>query len=120
MNIYSKTGSVIRYLFIASLFLSACALDFSSGDSPSDSPGISVVEIDPAHQACELPSDCVLVYVDCSGCDCGVPVNYLYEDIYINLYKEICSDYVGPVCEMYCPSSTLICQSGLCGTEPSD
>jgi hypothetical protein len=90
------------------------------GDKSSDSPELSMVWIDSAHQTCELPSDCVLVYVDCSGCDCGVPVNFLYEDYYLDLYKETCSDYEGPVCEMYCEPSTLVCRSGQCEIELSD
>jgi hypothetical protein len=77
---------VISCILIASAFLlSACNLDFSSGDLPSDNLDQSVVEINPEHQTCVVASDCVLVYVDCSGCDCGIPVNSLYEDTYKNL-----------------------------------
>ena len=119
MNGIPKPGPVIRYLLIASvLFLSACVFNNSNEGLPSDNLTINGIEIDPAHQTCLLPTDCVLVYLDCSGCDCGVPVNSMYEKLYLNLAIETCSEYAGPVCEIYCPPTTLVCQSGLCGTEP--
>jgi hypothetical protein len=107
-------------LVVLLLSTTACALDFLGWDLTSDSPDISSVEIDPAHQSCLSASDCVLVYVDCSGCDCGQPINYMYEDLYLSLSRELCSAYAGPVCEMYCPPANLVCQSGRCGTEPAE
>ena len=121
MKILLKTYPIIWYVLLVSvLVLSGCVLDNPSRKIPTNSPDIINVEVDSMHQTCELTSDCVLVYADCSGCDCGVPVNYFYEDYYVDLYEEICSDYEGPVCEMYCPPSTLICQSGFCGIESSE
>lgn len=120
MNLSIKILSILKYSIVTSLlFLSSCTLDFSNRGTPTDDTGVRAVEVNPAHQVCERASDCVVVYVDCSGCDCGVPVNKKFEDLYFELYDDLCSDYVGAVCEMYCPQATLVCESNICVVEPS-
>ena len=100
---------------IALPLLVSCSLDVSNRD---EAPELRTIEVDPAHQECEGADDCGLVFVDCSGCDCGIPVNLQFEDRYLQLYSEVCLDYVGPVCEMYCPEVELICQAGVCEANP--
>jgi hypothetical protein len=120
MILSTKTYSILKYGIITSLLLlSGCSLDFSNSGSPTNDTVTKVVEVDSAHQVCELASDCVLVYVDCSGCDCGVPINKKYENLYLELYDDLCRDYVGAVCEMYCPQATLVCTSNQCEVKPS-
>jgi hypothetical protein len=120
MILSPKTYSIIKYVVVISvLLLTGCSLGFSNRILPTDDTGHRVVDVDPVHQVCELASECVLVYVDCSGCDCGVPVNKKFEIRYHELYEVTCSDYVGAVCEMYCPEPTIVCESGQCRVDPS-
>ena len=76
--------------------------------------GPAEVRIDPAHQACVAADDCILLYTDCSGCDCGTALNKAYETEYREIKQNLCSDYRGPVCEVYCPPSQPKCLSGKC------
>ena len=70
--------------------------------------------IEPADQTCESSNECVLVWTDCSTCDCGTPVNQIHEQKYQRAYQDLCVDYEGPVCEMYCPPVELQCDQGVC------
>jgi hypothetical protein len=118
MNKTAKFKILSAFLFIIiGIILSGCSVDILRGNSSSIDPATWIVEIDPAHQACDLDIDCGLAYVDCSTCDCGVPINLDYEELYINKYEELCRDYVGPVCEMFCPQATLACDAGQCIAE---
>jgi hypothetical protein len=120
MDHLRRTRLIIRYLLLLPLLIiSACGLDLSIGKLPPQSPRSGIVDVDPKHQTCELPSDCVLTYVVCSGCECGISINEAYKDLYIKLSKDICIEYTGPVCEMYCPPARLECLNGLCIGEPS-
>ncbi len=70
--------------------------------------------IEPIDQACESSEECVLVWTDCSTCDCGTPVNRQHQEKYQMAYRELCVEYVGPVCEIYCPPAELMCAQGVC------
>ena len=72
------------------------------------------LKIEPPDQTCESSNECVLVWTDCSTCDCGTPVNQRHEQKYQLAYQELCVDYEGPVCEMYCPPAELVCEQGMC------
>jgi hypothetical protein len=107
-------GGVIIYLLI----LTSCSIITNADHKSGDDLDPWIIEIDPAHQTCENTNDCTLVYIDCSSCSCGTPINLAYESFYTQQAEQICQDYVGPVCEMYCPEATLVCLSGLCVSEP--
>ena len=116
-----EAKSILKYAFLITvLFLAGCSPDISRGDPTHNDSRSRVVEIDPAHQSCDLANDCVLAYVGCSGCDCGLPINRKFEDFYMELFVDLCSDYSGAVCEIYCPPVILICKSGKCVVEPSE
>jgi hypothetical protein len=70
--------------------------------------------IEPTDQNCESSEECVLVWTDCSTCDCGTPVHRHHQEKYQKAYRELCVDYSGPVCEIYCPPAELICEQGVC------
>jgi hypothetical protein len=70
--------------------------------------------LEPADQTCESSEECVLVWTDCSTCDCGTPVNQRHQPKYRMAYQDLCADYQGPVCEMYCPPAELVCEQGMC------
>ena len=107
---------ILLFVFL----LAGCSAVFrDSASKPAGATG-RVVEVDPAHQVCELAGDCALAYVDCSNCDCGVPVNKDFIDLYSRLYIDLCSEYAGPACEVECPPVILTCQSGLCGGAPAE
>ena len=106
-------------IFLMVLLLTGCSSVFRADVSKSPEINNWVVEVDPAHQVCELAGDCGLAYVDCSTCDCGVPVNTDFIDFYTRRYADVCRNYTGAVCEIECPPVILTCQSGLCGIEPA-
>jgi hypothetical protein len=118
IRLFKMTSVLIVGLILSSLIHAGCSLDLLAVDQAPNTPDSRVVEIKPSHQSCELASDCVIVYIDCSGCDCGVPVNRDFETKYRDLYQELCSTYAGAVCEMYCPQVSLVCNSGICDVEP--
>ena len=107
-------GGVILFLTI----LTSCSIITNADTKFADDLDNWIIEISPAHQTCEIASDCTLVYVDCSYCSCGTPINLAYEEFYTQQAEQVCQDYVGPVCEMYCPEATLVCLTGLCVSEP--
>ena len=117
-----RVDKITLRLFITSIFigviLSGCFIDTSSDDPGPGDAGYWTVEIDPAHQDCALDSNCRLAYVDCSTCECGISINLKYEEYYKDRYEELCRDYIGPVCEIYCPPSTLVCIDGQCEVKP--
>lgn len=59
--------------------------------------------IGPNELYCEQDSDCTLVGISCSSCDCGNPVNIKYKEYYDQQLQEECEGYDGPVCDMNCP-----------------
>jgi len=112
---------IICLAFLCAGFIfSGCSQVILGGNSVPERSDYPIVEIDSAHQTCEKAADCITTYVDCSGCDCGIPINLKYENHYLDLYNDVCAEYAGPVCEIYCPPITLICSSGICEAEPSE
>ena len=108
---------ILQILFISLIviiLIAGCSIIGSEEELP-----IYAIDIDPAHQTCEGNDQCALVYIDCSSCDCGEAVNIQFEEYYQNLYQEVCQDYNGPVCEMFCPKVNLICQNNQCMAEPT-
>lgn len=114
-----KPKIILAISFIVILFTGCSQFSFGADSGPERSD-FQIVEIDPAHQTCEIAADCITTYVDCSGCECGIPINIKYEAHYRDLYQDLCADYAGPVCEMYCPPITLTCLSGICAAGPSE
>lgn len=90
-------------------FLLNCSI---SGSSLFKAPSVPL-----AHQECSSNSECVLIQIDCSECDCGTPVNRNYELEYAVEKKNRCADYRGPVCDLLCPSTVSICKNGKCVEE---
>ena len=110
----TRATTALKWILAIAVFLLAgCSLNSLFGGTSRDY-GPSAVEVAAVHQACDTADDCVLVYTDCSTCDCGTPVNRAHEELYLELYLETCRDYTGPVCEMYCPEAALLCLEGQC------
>ncbi|MBS3104936.1 hypothetical protein J4234_01640 [Candidatus Woesearchaeota archaeon] len=65
-------------------------------------------------QICSIDEDCVRVSTDCSGCECGVPVNKIYEEKYAQRYRKVCKNYRGGVCEFCCKAPYIRCQDNKC------
>lgn len=82
------TRQMISIVFILAI------LSIFSCDGP-------VIEIDPNHQSCEIDSDCVKVGIQCA-CHCGSAVNAQYKQIYLDIRREVCAGYNGPLCMMVC------------------
>ena len=72
---------------------------------------LSVMSID---QRCEVDDDCVIVSTDCSTCECGAPINRIYEQVYIERYQVLCENYRGGVCEFYCRTPFAACENNQC------
>lgn len=58
-------------------------------------------EINSADQACKADEDCIMTMVECS-CDCGVPINKIHWQKYLDAQEERCKNYDGSYCKMNC------------------
>lgn len=74
----------------------------------------------PEDQACQYDSDCVLVSTDCSGCECGTPVNKIHQTKYANKREVLCKDYRGGVCEFLCSTPYTKCIDHRCALSTSE
>lgn len=52
-------------------------------------------------QVCKVDEDCVMAMVKCS-CDCGVPINKIHWQKYLDAQVERCKNYNGPYCKVSC------------------
>lgn len=96
-------------LIVVSAFVILPGLLLLLFNGAQDEAGVAetrLVDVKAIHQACKSDADCVIIYIDCSGCGCGVPVNREYEVFYRARYGDLCMDYSGPVCEVYCPDAS--------------
>lgn len=76
-------------------------------------PNKNIVENSkPEDQSCQLDSDCVMSPVKCS-CDCGIPINKINIQKYLDRYEEACKSYKGTMCDMQC-GQILKCENNLC------
>ena len=117
-----KTGRtrLILLLLFGYLIFSGCSQNYFENETARDGTDHQIIKIDPDHQACQKAEDCITAYVDCSTCECGIPINLDYANLYQELYENQCADYTGPVCEIYCPPVNLVCNSGRCEAEPTE
>lgn len=67
-----------------------------------------------AHQACNEDTECVLIQLECSDCDCGKPINKDFVQVYENEKRNRCLAYSGPVCDVLCPTTTSVCRNNKC------
>ena len=105
---------LVLQILLAVFILGACS---TWGASPTDVPAgkqIHRIEIDENDKICVSAKDCTLVWTDCSACECGTPINQEYETRYEQAYKEKCTNYRGPVCDISCPEVKLDCIDNLC------
>jgi len=61
---------------------------------------------------CDVDEDCTTAMVQCS-CDCGIPINKIYEQKYLDKQEEKCKFYTGMMCKMDCKSK-LKCINNMC------
>ena len=61
---------------------------------------------------CVVDSDCVMALVECS-CDCGVPINKIHSQKYLDIKEEKCEFYTGRMCKMDC-NQELKCVNNIC------
>lgn len=57
--------------------------------------------VDITDQTCKADDDCILAMVECS-CDCGIPINKIYWQKYLDVQEEKCRNYQGPYCKIDC------------------
>lgn len=108
--------TVDKKLIILGLISAAILISFliSQKSDVTQQSGEDDIQIEDSDVICESDEDCVSVFTDCSGCDCGSPVNKKFKAKYESLYKSACNSYRGPVCELYCPPEDLRCESNKC------
>ena len=63
---------------------------------------------------CALDSDCIIISTKCSACECGVPINGIYEKSYKEKFKKVCKNYHGGICEYCCPTIYIRCINNMC------
>jgi len=98
---------LVIILIITLLLVVSCVI-------PSEMEEIEgpMLEIDSTDQACEVDDDCVMAMVKCS-CDCGIPINKIHQQKYIDEQIEICENYEGKMCKMKCEQE-LECVDSIC------
>ena len=60
---------------------------------------VSELDVEINDQICTNDADCIRVQNTCSSCECGVPVNKIHEQKYIEKIRKICENYHGGVCD---------------------
>ena len=66
-------------------------------------------------QTCEVDEDCTMAMTECS-CDCGMPINKVHKQKYLDIQKEKCKNYKGRQCKMDC-SQGLKCLNNVCAVK---
>ncbi|MDP3735598.1 MAG: hypothetical protein Q8R39_04190 [bacterium] len=77
-------------------------------------PSTAAVQIPTNDQSCTLDTDCVIVSTICSTCECGMPVNKMHEQKYVDVWKVQCKNYHGGICDYLCRTPFAKCLSGKC------
>jgi hypothetical protein len=95
-------------------FLVFATVLFATGCPNGNSPEGNRLPVQVEHQACTANSECVLVQLDCSDCDCGTPVNKKFQTRYLAEKENQCAAYRGPVCDLWCLSTASVCLNGKC------
>lgn len=69
-----------------------------------------------AARVCELAGDCVSVSSRCDACECfGLPINSAHKEEASMLFKDVCRDYQGGMCDILCEETrNLECLEGYC------
>lgn len=70
------------------------------------------INVETKDQYCNEDSECIMAMVKCS-CDCGVPINKIYLQKYLNMKEEKCKSYEGIMCKMDCRTD-LKCVNNSC------
>ncbi len=70
---------------------------------------IKVVSSD---QSCQVDTDCIMAMVECS-CDCGIPINKIHWQKYLDKQERKCKFYTGKMCKMSCEQE-LKCINNIC------
>ena len=105
---------LVLTMLLAVFILGAC---LTSVTLPTDVPTreqIRRIEIDETDKTCFSAKECMLIWTDCSACECGTPINQQHAEKYERAYEENCANYRGPVCEMSCPEVKLDCIDNIC------
>ena len=95
--------SLIIALISVVLLLNSCKSQVNS-DTP--------IIVETNDQSCIEDSDCVMAMVECS-CDCGVPINKIHWQKYLDMKEEKCKSYTGKTCKMDCKTN-LKCINNSC------
>ncbi len=70
------------------------------------------IEVNSTDQVCEVDEDCIMAMVECS-CDCGVPINKIHWQKYLDAQEKKCKNYDGPYCKVSC-AYELRCINNIC------
>ena len=70
------------------------------------------VEVSSSDQTCQVNEDCIMAMVECS-CDCGVPINKVHWQKYLDRQEKKCKFYAGKMCKMACEQK-LECVNHIC------
>lgn len=69
-------------------------------------------EVISSDNSCEVDADCVMAMVECSS-DCGVPINKIHWQEYLDEQEKKCEFYSGKMCKMSCEQE-LKCINKIC------
>jgi hypothetical protein len=73
-----------------------------------------VIHISMSDQSCTVDSDCMVVNTICSMCECGEPVNKMYEKNYNDMWQAQCKGYAGGICDYLCETPFAKCINEQC------
>lgn len=88
-----------------------CPEDTSFG--PQGCQSVDIMQIDPAHQTCELDDDCAVTPINCRSCGCDV-VNSEFRDMYGEQFNQRCVDRRRDVLCEPCLADNIRCVNGQC------
>jgi len=84
------------------------------GNVQSARAGEFELQVDTADQACDVDSDCSLVYDRCDSCSCGVGVNRRHQDDYLAKLNALCENFSGAHCDKLCTPLSVKCIDSRC------
>jgi hypothetical protein len=99
-------------LFLAGLIASA-HVRLNQSAIPVLDPS-SQLQVTASDQACLSDTDCTIVSNNCSTCECGVPVNKIHEQKYVQKWSKQCEGYSGSACRYLCPTPYARCINNQC------
>ncbi len=71
-----------------------------------------VSEVPASDQFCQVDADCTVAMVECS-CDCGIPINKIHRQKYVDEHERKCKSYSGVMCKISCEQE-LKCVNNIC------